>query len=372
MIGYQFSILLLDKILKYPKKMINTELLESQPTISILIVAHNEEKVILDKLKNVSKIEYPNEKTEIIVASDHSDDKTAEIVREFISNNPQKKIRLYETRKRGGKTNAQNEAVRIAENDILVFTDANSIIDSQAINWLVQGLCQEQVGYVTGRLIYLNRNQVVTSESESTYWDLDLQIRSIESRIQTITAGNGALYACWKKDYIEIPTIESHDSTLPRYFALEGKRALAIDEALVYEKAGETKEDEFKRKVRMNRIILKGILPDYRILNVFKYKWYSFFYFGHRTCRYTLWLNHFILIFTNFLLINEGCIYDLFLLGQVIFYLLASAILIKPTSNKYLNMMAYYMMTIYAQFVGVYKSLAHQNKAYWEKAETTR
>ena len=92
MIGYQFIILLLDKIMKYPKKMINTELLESQPSISILIVAHNEEKVILDKLKNVSKIEYPNEKTEIIVASDHSDDKTAEIIREFISNNPQKKI----------------------------------------------------------------------------------------------------------------------------------------------------------------------------------------------------------------------------------------------------------------------------------------
>ena len=97
-----------------------------------------------------------------------------------------------------------------------------------------------------------------------------------------------------------------------------------------------------------------------------------FFYFGHRTCRYTLWLNHLILLFTNFLLINEGGIYDLFLLGQVIFYLFASAILIKPTSNKYLNMMAYYMMTIYAQFVGVYKSLAHQNKAYWEKAENTR
>ncbi|EJC3746422.1 glycosyltransferase, partial [Enterococcus faecium] len=299
MLGYQITILLLDKIIRSPKKVMTNENLDNHPTISIIIVAHNEEKVILDKLKNVLNIEYPNDKTEIIVSSDHSDDQTAKLVLEFIRTNPQKNIKLYETKRRGGKTNAQNEAVRIADNEILVFTDANSIIDPQAIRWLVMGLSQENVGYVTGKLVYLNRDQVITSESESTYWDIDVRIRSIESRIQTITAGNGALYACWRKEYVEIPNIESHDSTFPRHFALKGKRAVSIDEALVYEKAGETNQDEFNRKVRMNRIILKGILPDYRILNIFKYKWYSFFYFGHRTCRYTLWLNHLILLITN-------------------------------------------------------------------------
>ncbi|MGM0146871.1 glycosyltransferase [Enterococcus sp. AZ162] len=372
MIGYQLTILMLDKIVRPPKKVITNENLDIHPTISIIIVAHNEEKVILDKLKNVSNIEYPNDKTEIIVSSDHSDDQTAKLVLEFIKNNPQKNIKLYETKSRGGKTNAQNEAVRIADNEILVFTDANSMIDPQAIRWLVMGLCQENVGYVTGKLVYLNRDQVMTSESESTYWDIDVRIRSIESRIQTITAGNGALYACWKNEYVEIPNIESHDSTFPRHFALKGKRAVSIDEALVYEKAGETNQDEFKRKVRMNRIILKGILPDYRIFNVFKYKWYSFFYFGHRTCRYTLWLNHLILLTTNFLLVNEGYIYNSLFVGQLIFYILANVLLRKPCSNKYFNMMAYYMMTIYAQITGVYKSLTNNNKAYWEKAETTR
>lgn len=77
--------------------------MDIHPTISIIIVAHNEEKVILDKLKNVSNIEYPNDKTEIIVSSDHSDDQTAKLVLEFIKNNPQKNIKLYETKSRGGK-----------------------------------------------------------------------------------------------------------------------------------------------------------------------------------------------------------------------------------------------------------------------------
>lgn len=103
MIGYQLTILMLDKIVRPPKKVITNENLDIHPTISIIIVAHNEEKVILDKLKNVSNIEYPNDKTEIIVSSDHSDDQTAKLVLEFIKNNPQKNIKLYETKSRGGK-----------------------------------------------------------------------------------------------------------------------------------------------------------------------------------------------------------------------------------------------------------------------------
>ena len=79
---------------------------------------------------------------------------------------------------------------------------------------------------------------------------------------------------------------------------------------LLMKKPGEVIEDEFGRKVRMNRIILKFILPDIRTLNVFKYKWFSFFYFGHRTCRYLLWISHLLVFLTNALLLRSlGFIY---------------------------------------------------------------
>lgn len=372
MIGYQASLLLLAKRVKSTRSEATKRSSEDKPTVTVLVVAHNEEQVILDKLKNVCALDYPKEKIEIIVASDHSTDRTNQIVEEFIQKNPRADIRLYRTQQRGGKTNAQNEAVRIAKNEIIVFTDANAMIDPLAIEKLVEGLAQPDVCYVTGRLIYKNMKEQLTSQSESTYWDMDVRIRSIESRLQTITAGNGALYACWRADYIEVPVIESHDSALPRYFALRNKRALAIDDALVYEKAGETKEDEFKRKVRMNRLILSAIMPDLRILNILKYKWYTFFYFGHRTCRYTLWLNHLLLLVSNFLLLPAGLFYQIVFLGQLLFYLIGNIVLLKSSKNNYLNISAYYLLTIYAQLVGVYNSITGKNKPYWEKAETTR
>ncbi|MBF8807265.1 MAG: glycosyltransferase [Enterococcus lacertideformus] len=371
MVGYPVSLLFIAKGIKPMKSEATKRSSEDKPTVTILIVAHNEEQVILDKLKNVCALDYPNEKIEIIVASDHSTDRTNQIVEQFIQENPKRDIHLYPTQQRDGKTNAQNEAVRIAKNEIIVFTDTNAMIDPLAIEKLVDGLAQTDVCYVTGRLIYKNTQQQI-SQSESTYWDMDVRIRSIESQLQTITAGNGALYACWRADYIEVPVIESHDSALPRYFALQNKRALAIDDAFVYEKAGETKEDEFKRKVRMNRLILPAIMPDFRILNILKYKWYTFFYFGHRTCRYTLWLNHLLLLASNFLLLPTGIFYQVTFFGQLLFYLIGNIVLLKNSKNKYLSISAYYLLTIYAQLVGVYNSLTGKNKPYWDKAETTR
>lgn len=372
MIGYQACLFLIDKLIKPTRLEVINRSSEDKPTVTILVVAHNEEKVIFDKLTNVCTLNYPKGKIEIIIASDHSTDRTNQIVEQFIQEHPKDNIRLYKTQQRRGKTNAQNEAVRIAKNEIIVFTDANSMIDPFSIEKLSDCLTQEDVCYVTGRLVYKNTQQKPTSQSESTYWDMDVRIRAIESRIQTITAGNGALYACWRADYVEVPVIESHDSALPRYFALRKKRALAVDDALVYEKAGETKEDEFKRKVRMNRLILPAILPDFRILNILKYKWYTFFYFGHRTCRYTLWLNHLLLLVSNLFLLPAGLVYQIVFLVQLLFYLIGNIVLIKSSKNKYLNIGAYYLLTIYAQLVGVYNSLAGKNKPYWDKAETTR
>ena len=123
--------------------------------------------------------------------------------------------------------------------------------------------------------------------------------RNIESKIQTITAGNGAIYAVRNKDYQRIPPIECHDSSFPIVYALEKKRAIYNPDAVAYEKAGEDDEDEFKRKVRMNRIIFRGIMPDLRVFNVFSYHWFSYFYFGHRTCRYLLWMMHLLVLLLN-------------------------------------------------------------------------
>lgn len=369
MLGYPLSMKIINRF--YKTEGIRRDY-RYQPTVTILVVAHNEERVILEKLHNILAIDYPKEKIEFVISSDNSTDKTNEIVRKFISENTDYSIRLYEVKARKGKTNAQNEAQKTVTTEYLVMTDANSMLDTNSVKELMATFTSDEIVYVTGKLKIINKDSSDVSNAESSYWNNEMLIREIESKIKTITAGNGALYACRNSEYKDFDLIESHDSAMPLYYALEGKRAVSNHNAVAFEKAGETLEDEFGRKVRMNRVILKHILPDIRILNIFKYGWFTYFYLGHRTCRYLLWISHLLLIILSALLIGESWIYFFAFLIQIIFFTLALIKFITKTENKYLTMIYYYVVTIIAQWVGVYKIISMQTKPYWEKAESTR
>ena len=366
-VGYPLTIILIGKIIN--KK--NRKLDNYEPTVTIMIVAHNEEKVIEEKLKNVLKVDYPKDKIEILVSSDNSTDKTNAIVEKFIKSHRNSNIRLYKVQERKGKTNAQNEAAKTVKSEILVMTDANAMLKEDSIKEIVSSF-DENVAYVSGKLMYSNSNDNLTSNTENVYWDLDTKVREIESNIQTITAGNGSIYACKTNDYHNFNPIQCHDSAMPLYYSLQGKRAIANHNAIAYEKAGENDGDEFKRKVRMSRIVLGSILPSFKILNVFKYKWFTFFYLGHRTSRYLLWLSHIVFFITNLFLLNTSYIYIVTFIMQMIIYLLAIAKNIFNINNKVFNFCSYYSMTIIAQFIGVFKTITGQNKPFWEKAESTR
>lgn len=369
MVGYPISLKIIGKIYKSRKLQKDYN---HQPTVTVMVVAHNEEKVILEKLHNIIELDYPKDKIEFLISSDNSTDRTNEIVMNFIASHSEYNIRLYEVKARMGKTNAQNEAQKTVVTEYLVMTDANSMMDTNAVKELMAAFTSDDIAYVSGRLSIVNQKASDVSNAEASYWDSDLAAREIEGRIQTITAGNGALYACRTKDYYDFNPIQCHDSAMPPLYALEGKRAIANHDAIAYEKAGEVIEDEFGRKVRMNRIILKHILPDIRILNVFKYGWFSYFYFGHRTCRYLLWISHLLLLVSSALLIRESWIYSVAFLGQTLFYLLALLRAVTNSQNKYLTLIYYYTVTIIAQWVGVYRIITGKAKPFWEKAESTR
>ncbi|NLP51841.1 glycosyltransferase family 2 protein [Bacillus sp. RO1] len=369
MVGYPVSLKFIGKLLK--NRRLNKDY-NHQPTVTVMVVAHNEEKVILEKLNNIIELDYPRDKIEFLIASDNSTDKTNNIVKQFIKEHQNLNIRLYEVKARKGKTNAQNEAQKTVTTEYLVMTDANSIMDKDSVKELMSSFTSDDIAYVSGRLSIVNHASSDVSNAEASYWDSDLATREIEGRIQSITAGNGALYACRTRDYYDFDPIQCHDSAMPPLYALQGKRAIANHDAIAYEKAGEVIEDEFGRKVRMNRIILKHILPDLRILNIFKYKWFSYFYFGHRTCRYLLWISHLLVFITNALLIQASLLYIITFAGQVLFYLLALVRAITKSNNKYLTLVYYYCVTVLAQWVGVYNILTGKAKPFWEKAESTR
>lgn len=369
MIGYPLSLLVIDRILNRE----NTKDYSYEPTVTIMVVAHNEEKVIEEKLQNLMDTDYPKEKLEFLIASDFSTDKTDKIVEEFIKSHPTNKMRIHKSINHYGKTNAQNETQALCNSEILVMTDANSMFEPNAVRELISFFSDSSIAYVSGQLRYKNTDENGTAKSEGFYWKLDLMCRRIESKIQTITAGNGAIYAVRNKDYVCIKPIDCHDSKFPVIFALKKKRAVYNPDAIAYEKAGEVNKDEFKRKVRMNRIILRFILPDIRILNVFSYHWFSYFYFGHRTCRYLLWIMHLIVLLINIPLALIGGWFWIIVLGiQLLFYYMAWLGWITKSSNKILHIITYYCMTILAQWKGVINLITGKAKPVWEKAESTR
>lgn len=368
-IGYPLSLFLLSKIIKKKSVDIDNSL---RPFVSIIIPAHNEENVIEQKLNNLISLNYPKELMEIIVASDNSTDKTNEIVEDFIEKNREYDISLYKVNKRQGKTNAQNEAVRVAKGEILVFSDANAILDKDSIIHLVSSFTSEDIIYVTGQLKYVNSLENASSEAENRYWNYDLFMRKIESDIKTITAGNGAVYAIRKSEYVDFDPIMCHDSAMPLYAGINNKRAIYNPNAVAYEKAGESSKDEFKRKVRMFRNILSSLFGTPQKYNIFKYGWFSYFYFGHRTLRYSLFILHIVCFISNALLIKENTLYNLTFLMQCIFYLLAISKKIFGFKNKIFYYPYYYCMTLAAQLIGAINQLTGKSKPFWEKAETTR
>ena len=366
MFGYGYSLKIIDKIFKKEKPCTSYKY-----TVTVMIVAHNEESVIYNKLVNVIDNDYCKEKIKYIVASDNSTDKTNDIVNDFIKMHPEIDMKLYVSKVHNGKTNAQNEAQECVDTDILVMTDANSIFERNAISELVSSFAKDDIKYVCGALKYINTENI-TASSEYGYWKRELELRSIESRIKTITAGNGAIYACRNNSYIRFSAIESHDSSMPYYFGLKKQRAVFNEKAIAYEKAGENAADEYNRKVRMNRIILLNIKKGFKAINIFKYGWFSYFYFGHRTSRYLLWINHLIVFICNIILvfIYNIKIWEITLVLQILFYMLG--FIGKNVKWKPLYTVFYYCMTILSQWKGVINCLTGKSKSTWEKAKSTR
>jgi len=341
---------------------------DDYPKVSFIIAAYNEENVIERKIRNTLQLKYPKDKLEIIVASDHSTDKTDEIIRKYADAG----IILHVAKERKGKTNVQNEAVKIATGEILVFSDANAMWGRHSLIRLVNNFSNPKIGYVAGRLQYINKNSNITSYSESLYWNYDLLLRNFESKIYSITAGNGAIYAVRKEDYEYVDPMYTHDLAFPHLMVEKGKLAIYDESAVAYEKAGETLEDEFKRKVRMFSRNWQRMLTNPNMFNPLKVGWlYAVFMISHKLLRYFLPFFHILLFISNMMLAaNE--FYRQILYAHVSFYILALIGFVTRTHHKLFYIPLYYVTFQYTILLGFIKYITGGNRAYWEKAETTR
>jgi len=313
-LGYPLLLLVLSKCI--PKKVLKKE--RDDFFVSIIIAAYNEENCIRLKLENTLQLDYPKEKMEIIVASDGSTDSTDNIVREF----SEKGIILYRVEGRKGKTEAQNQAVKIAKGDIIIFSDANAFYDSDAVRKIVRNFNDQEIGGVCGQLIYLNRTNS-EMDTENHYWSFENSLKENESTITSILGANGSIYATKKNRYVFLPANLMSDLVEPLKIVEKGYRVVFEKEAISREDISSASgQNAFNRKVRINNRAIIGLINSLKLLNAGKYGMISLQFFSHKILRYII---PFLLIFLMILntLILDSYTWIMIFIIQCIFYIFA-------------------------------------------------
>ena len=328
---------------------------EIEPTVTLIVAAHDEEVVIERRLANLLALDYPPDKLEIVVASDASVDRTDELVESVAAR--ERRVRLL-TVPRGGKVAAQNLAVRATRSEILAFSDANVQWKPDALRNLVRNFADPEVAYVCGDHFY---EQADGTNRERIYARFEAWLRRNESRLGSITAGVGPIYAARREDYVELDPRFGHDLAFPYLMVQRGRRAVVEPEATAWEKPARDIEDEYRRKVRMFEhcwlILLRGgmlrrLPPAYLIAIA-----------SHRHLRYASGMLHLILIASSIALVGAGRVYRAALGAQGALLLTAVA---RPGIARY------YVLVTWATVPSLINYLRAGVSPVWEKAEGTR
>jgi cellulose synthase/poly-beta-1,6-N-acetylglucosamine synthase-like glycosyltransferase len=331
------------------------------PRVTLIVPAYDEQSVIERRVANALELDYPRRRLEVIVASDGSRDRTAELARAAGAD------RVLEL-PRGGKVAALDAAVREAQGQVLAFSDANALWRPDALRRLVDRLGDERVGYVCGQVRFLGGEG---GNQEGLYWRYEMAVRELESNLAGVTAGNGAIYAVRREAYVELDPSRGQDISFPYELTKRGWRVVYQPRALAEERMAPTVEGEFRRKRRMMwglwDVMLKWGMLDPRGYGLA----YAFEIGSHRLLRYlTPWL-HLLALGANLALLGRGGLYAVTLIAQLGF--LGAAGLGRYVPLLPLRI-AYYYVTVTASIgAGLWDRLrAGAVPIGWEKVEGTR
>jgi len=294
-----------------------------EPTISVLIAAYNEEKVIEDRIKNIVALNYDHSKIEVFIGSDLSSDRTNEILLEY-----QKEyswLKVYLSQERMGKAGILNELIKQANNEIVVFTDANTNFNQDALKNIIEDFADENVGGVCGRLILIDDEQSKSEGVEETeYWKYETLIKKAEGRCGTLLAANGGIFAIRKNLYEVIPTENAvtDDLFVSLSVVSKGYKFTYCNDAVAYENTGKDLSEEYKRKVRFGATNFQTLLQFKKLLWD-KNKFLSYAFFSHKVSRWILPGLLIFLFFVSYFLIDINQIAKKIFYLQLVIYLLA-------------------------------------------------
>jgi cellulose synthase/poly-beta-1,6-N-acetylglucosamine synthase-like glycosyltransferase len=306
-----------------PKKFIN-------PSVSLLISAYNEEKVIEDKILNSLSLNYPKELLEIVILSDGSEDNTDDIVSHYKKDGVL--LRRYEGRI--GKTACLNDAVSMCKSEIVIFSDANSRYDKDAVLHLVKHFVDSKIGLVTGHTIYNSKNSKEVSKSIKFYSKIEKITKKYESAISSCVGADGAIFAIRRKLYRKLNDSDINDLILPLHVVRQGYRSILEEKAFCIEEISKTISDEGRRQSRITNRTLRALFNNFDLFNPLKYGIFSFELFAHKLLKFIIPHLLIVLFLINIFLTKIGWAYAIIFAMQIAFYSLAIMGLYSSKKNK--------------------------------------
>ncbi|MCC6396050.1 MAG: glycosyltransferase family 2 protein [Bacteroidetes bacterium] len=258
-------------------------LVDPVPKVSVVISAFNEESVLREKLNNLSSLVYPSGRIEFLIGSDGSSDGTVSILQ--ASTLPGLRVLAFPERR--GKCAVLNDLVSKAGGEIVVFSDANTIYDCQALEHMIRHFADHELGGVCGELKLRSGAENAAGKGESSYWKYETAIKKWESAYKTTVGATGGVYAIRKALYKPLPVRKPivDDFLIPLEIVRRGYRMIYEPQALVFEETSASVSMEFRRRVRIGAQNFSGIPEFADLLNPFR-GFIAFALWSHKILRW--------------------------------------------------------------------------------------
>ena len=339
------------------------------PKVSFIVAAYNEQDVIARKIENTLSLDYPAESMEIIIASNGCTDRTNEIVRGF--DDPRVRLLCLE---KPGKMEAVNEAVRIATGEVLVFTDADFVLDAHTLRLMARKFADPEVGGVSGaRKPGVLRQGDATGEGEGLYVRWDKLQKTLESRIGSVYAADGLLYAIRRALYVPLDDPNrGDDMTISTNIPLQGYRLVFEPLATAWEDGTIDAKSEFRRKARIANRCTRAMLGHGR--RPFTAGFYTVEVLSHKVVRHMIPFFLIPMFLASAFLATVSPLYAVLFAGQVLVYSLAvlGALLRETRAGRWkaLSVPYYFCFVNAAALVGLLRLITGRGTTAWSTRST--
>jgi len=369
-IGYGILLYFIIKIKRAVKGKPVLPTADNLPTCTLIVAAYNEEIFIAEKIKNSLELNYPEGRLKLIFITDGSSDGTADIVAKYPG------IIHMHSVERKGKMAAVHRAIDTVTTDVMVFTDANTFLNKDAIVNICRHYADPKVGAVAGEKRVLITEKSDATAGEGFYWKYESKLKIWDSELYSVVGAAGELFSVRTDLYEHVPpTAIIDDFMISMLIAKKGYRIIYEPEAYAMETASEDVKEELKRKIRIAAGGLQSIIWLKSLFNPFPLPVLSFQYISHRVLRWTVVpFLMILLVALNLILVhnNAGAVYQLFLVAQLMFYSMALfgwMLEARQVTIKIFFIPYYFCMMNYAVIRGIFRYLSGKQSAVWDKAK---